>query len=80
MTLCFFPPPLRFIKILKIIKVMMPKNDFFFFCKTVKRNGSNTSLGKERKSHGASVASQEALCLTLLAQQSYIVENQDRKQ
>ena len=46
-ALCFCPPPLRFIALLKIIKVRMPKNKFFF-CKTVKRNGSNTSLGQKK--------------------------------
>ena len=29
-ALCCFPPPLRFITLLKIIKVRMPKNKFFF--------------------------------------------------
>ena len=29
-ALCLFPPPLRFIKILKIIKVRMPRNKMFF--------------------------------------------------
>ena len=46
-ALCLCPPPLRFIKILKIIKARMPKK-IIFFCKTVKRNGDNIKLGEKR--------------------------------
>ena len=67
-ALCFCPPPLRFIKILKIIKVRMPKNKKIY----VKQSRGMEIIRNEgkRESHNAWVASQEALCLTSLARHS----------
>ena len=68
-ALCLCPPPLIFIKILKIIKVRMPKNKKFY----VKQSRGMEIIRNEgkRESHNAWVASQEALCLTSIARHSY---------
>ena len=76
-ALCFCPPPLRFIKILKTIKVRTPKKKI-----PVKQTRGMEIIRNEgkRESHNAWVTSQEAISLTSLARHSCNVENQDRKQ
>ena len=70
-ALCFCPPNLRFITLLKLITVRMAKKKKKKKSKTVKRNGSNMNLGKKKISNSW-VASQEALCLMSLARHSCI--------